>query len=135
LNLQQRDLHLIYSIVKKQEGYCDIELGRTTIAKQRNTLESTTHIEENHIYFTVMNYRLICGANIRICIVTVYNCIILVRCINLLFCTGVKCYHLQYLLCCNEFPISSIFRSLNVDHHTFIISGSTEVTISARTQR
>jgi len=33
----------------------------------------------------VINYPIVSDANIRMCIVTVYNCILLVKCINFFF--------------------------------------------------
>jgi len=60
------------------------------------------------------------GANIRLCIVTVYNCIMLVQCINFLLFSGGNWHYVQYLVCSNKFPVSSRFRSLNLDHHEFI---------------
>jgi len=44
--LQQCELHLLYSIIKKQDGHCDVKLGRTTLPKQRNSFQRTTESRE-----------------------------------------------------------------------------------------
>jgi len=70
-------LHLLYAITENLDRYCDVDLNRISLSN-KITQRKDHKMKRNTFTYIVMNYRPMSGANIRMCILTVYNCILLI---------------------------------------------------------